>query len=69
MFSIYKLSYISFFIHSFLQIIAERKQYHESTNGQYLNFENEEDIDDETKMIGGVVYVITQNIYQHYINN
>ncbi|RLU25671.1 hypothetical protein DMN91_001828 [Ooceraea biroi] len=32
-----------------LQIIAERKRYHESTGGRYLNFENEAEDND---MIG-----------------
>jgi hypothetical protein len=38
-----------------MQIIAERKQYHESTGGQYLNFENDVETDE---MIGGAIYYV-----------
>lgn len=40
------------FLHdTFLQIIAERKQYHESTGRRYLNFEKNANVDEIIRSI------------------
>lgn len=52
----------------FLQIIAERKQYHENTDGQYLkHLKNDIEIDD-TEIIGSMYTHVYINVQLHQIN-